>query len=205
MAGTADSEAGAPLDDVMLAMDVVDQLRYRERLVQRELDSEARERQLLERLREIYAGQGIEVPDEVLRRGVEALAEDRFGYSPPAASLQVRLARLYVSRGTWGRWSVIAGGLAVAVWAGYAFFGAGPRERQAEQARIELAETLPGRVTALRKAILAEAKVEPARRRQQPDIDAVFLGQQAEFIRLLDLHVPHPRRQKPHESQLRSA
>ena len=151
----AEDKPGTPLDDVMLAMDVVDQLRYRERLVQRELDSETRERELLKRLRGIYAGQGIEVSEDVLRRGVEALAEDRFSYEAPEPSLQVRLARLYVSRGRWGRWALIGGGLAAAVWAGYAFFVEAPRERRAEQARIELTQALPGRVNALRESILA--------------------------------------------------
>ena len=42
----------APLDDVMLAMDVVDTLRHRQDLVARELDVETRERQLVEKLRE---------------------------------------------------------------------------------------------------------------------------------------------------------
>ena len=161
------AEAGdkreTPLDDVMLAMDVVDQLRYRARLVERELDSEARERDLLKRLREIYAGQGIEVPDAILRQGIETLAEDRFSYEPPRPSFQVSLAKLYVRRGTWGRAVLIGGGLAAAIWAGYAFLVAGPRERQSEQARIELSESLPKRVAGLRAAIQEEAKVPAAR------------------------------------------
>ena len=50
-ATTADK---APLDDVMLAMDVVDTLRHNQDLVARELAGEAREKQLIEKLREIY-------------------------------------------------------------------------------------------------------------------------------------------------------
>ena len=65
----------APLDEVMMAMDVVDTLRHRQDLVTRELDGVARERQLIERLREVYRQQGIEVPDHILREGVAALAE----------------------------------------------------------------------------------------------------------------------------------
>lgn len=99
-----DAAAPAPLDDVMLAMDVVDTLRRRERLVQRELDSGDREQALKERLRKIYAGQGIEVSDAVLSEGVKALEEDRFVYRPPDPSLSVTLARLYVGRGVWGKW-----------------------------------------------------------------------------------------------------
>ena len=50
----------------MLAMDVVDTLRHRRALVERELKSADRDRALKKRLKEIYAEQGIDVPDEVL-------------------------------------------------------------------------------------------------------------------------------------------
>ena len=93
-----------PLDDVMLAMDVVDTLRRRQRLVERELDVAGREEDLKERLRKIYAAQGIEVSDAILEQGVTALKEDRFTYKPPPKSFGVTLARIYVSRGVWGKW-----------------------------------------------------------------------------------------------------
>ena len=99
-----------PLDDVMLAMDVVDTLRRKERLVQRELDSGEREQALKERLRKIYAAQGLEVSDAILAEAVRALEEDRFVYKPPKPSLGVTLARIYVSRGRWGPW--LLGGVA---------------------------------------------------------------------------------------------
>ena len=70
-------EKAAPLDDVMLAMDVVDTLRHREHLVRRELNEKDREKALIARLREIYAGQGIDVPDAVLVEGVNALRDNR--------------------------------------------------------------------------------------------------------------------------------
>jgi hypothetical protein len=70
-ATAADSKQ--PLDEVMLAMDVVDTLRRRERLVQRELDVGGREEDLKGRLRKIYAAQGIDVPDRILEEGVAAL------------------------------------------------------------------------------------------------------------------------------------
>ena len=46
------------LDELMLAMDVVDTLRHQENLVARELDETRREAQLIERLRQIYRGPG---------------------------------------------------------------------------------------------------------------------------------------------------
>src|SRR5688572_9253716 len=94
----------APLDELMLAMDVVDTLRHRDRLIARELSAEDREEQLKERLREIYAGQGIEVSDEVIAQGVRALREDRFVYQPPEPGLGRTLAELYVKRDRWGKW-----------------------------------------------------------------------------------------------------
>ena len=47
----------APLDDVMLAMDVVDTLRHRQDLVTRELDEATREEQLVEKLDLLFNGE----------------------------------------------------------------------------------------------------------------------------------------------------
>lgn len=105
-----------PLDDVMLAMDVVDTLRRKKRLVERELDAAGREEDLKERLRRIYAAQGIEVTDEVLEEGVRALKEDRFLYKPPPESFGLKLARIYIKRGVWGKWVLGAvAGLAIGI------------------------------------------------------------------------------------------
>jgi hypothetical protein len=121
-ATTAPSAAAAgakpPLDDVMLAMDVVDTLRRRERIVRKELDEAGREEDLKERLRRIYAAQGIDVPDHVIEQGVAALKEERFTYKPPPDTIATKLARVYISRGGWGKWvagiagaGVLAGGI----------------------------------------------------------------------------------------------
>lgn len=91
------------LDEVMLAMDVVDTIRHREAFAERELDESRREAELFERLRSIYRGQGIEVPDRVLREGVEALKESRFTYEPPKPGLARWLALLWVNRGRYKR------------------------------------------------------------------------------------------------------
>lgn len=102
-----------PLDDVMLAMDVVDTLRRRERLVLKELDDAGREEDLKTRLRNIYAQQGIDVPDHVIEQGVAALKQDRFTYKPPAESFATKLARIYIKRDRWGKW--VGGGLGAAI------------------------------------------------------------------------------------------
>jgi anti-sigma-K factor RskA len=145
--GSPGSTATQPLDDVMLAMDVVDTLRRRRRLVERELDAEGREQDLKQRLRKIYAAQGIEVPDHVLDEGVAALKEERFVYQPPPQSLATRLAHLYVSRASWGKW--VLASLAALLVAGliYQFTVVAPRSRLPErleavyQSVVELAES----------------------------------------------------------------
>src|SRR4051812_20220155 len=91
------------LDEVMLAMDVVDTLRHNEDWVARELDDSGREAALMERLRQIYRGQGIEVPDRVLAEGVRALKESRFVYTPPKPGLATTLARAWVQRDLIGK------------------------------------------------------------------------------------------------------
>ncbi len=145
------------LDDVLLAMDVVDTLRHREQLVLTELDAGAREAALLARLKDIYAAQGIDVPERILKEGVKALEEKRFLYEPPKPSLGVSLAKLYITRDRWLA-PVSFGVVAIA-----ALFGAYqigvvvPARAEAERARIELAETLPTELTRLHGEIGAIA------------------------------------------------
>jgi hypothetical protein len=95
---------GSPqkLDDVLLAMDVVDTIRHREQVVDVELSAEERETDLINRLKEIYAAQGMDVPDRILKEGVKALDEHRFAYTPPDPNrLAVKLAKAYINRGKW--------------------------------------------------------------------------------------------------------
>jgi hypothetical protein len=123
----------ARLDDLMLAMDVVDTLRHKELVLARELTAEDRDAKLLAQLREIYTGQGIEVTDEILQRGVDALREERFVYRPPPPSLSRTLARAYVTRRRWGKPVGIAV-VALALAAGwYQLFVRGPSLRQATE------------------------------------------------------------------------
>jgi hypothetical protein len=146
----------------MLAMDVVDTLRHRQDLVTRELDETQREAQLIDKLRDIYRHQGIEVPDHILKEGVAALAESRFAYEPPKPGFKTALAKLYVSRRTWGK-PLLATVLAVLILLGGYFAVYAPwRAAQAEQARIELTEGLPAQMDALYRTIFEETKVQQA-------------------------------------------
>lgn len=145
-----------PLDNVMIAMDVVDTLRHDRLIVERELNEDARKARLIERLREIYRGQGIEVPEAILEEGVRALEEDRFVYKPPGDSFRTRLAHFYVTRGGWGR--ILGGALAavLALWVGWLALYEWPRQSAAAARQTELSETLPARFTALQQQIEAE-------------------------------------------------
>ena len=148
---TADERVKPPLDDIMLAMDVVDTLRRAERLVTQELDEAGREQDLKQRLHRIYAAQGIEVPDHVIEQGVAALKEERFTYSPPRKGLRTRLARLYVSRGRWGKWAMAAIVVPVIAWVASYFTFIAPNA------------DLPERLTGLHAEIVELAKSDRAR------------------------------------------
>ena len=161
--GITGGQAAAPLDDVMLAMDVVDNLRHADKLVERELTTEERDRQLKERLRKLYAAQGIDVPEHILDEGVAALREDRFVYRPPAGGFRRSLALVWVRRGRWLKAIAVAAGILVAVACGWYFGVRLPAERQvAEQAR-EITETLPRQFQAERDRVLAVSKVDQAK------------------------------------------
>jgi hypothetical protein len=144
MADTALAQ-GKPqtLDDLMIAMDVVDTLRHREDLVRRELNEEGREEDLIARLRKIYRDQGIEVPDQILADGVKALKDSRFVYTPPPAGWKRSLLTLWAKRDTHGRRAGYALAAVIALFAGYHLLVTRPAQLAAEQERVEITQTLP--------------------------------------------------------------
>src|SRR5262245_49396398 len=152
------TSAPARLDDVMIAMDVVDTLRHRDRLVERELSDEVNDQQMVERLRALYKSQGIDVSDGVIAEGVRALKESRFVYTPSPPGFKRTLATWWVRRGTYGKWA--AGGVAALalIVAFYHFTVVRPREKAAEMARIEITETLPRQLAAAHQAVKTEAR-----------------------------------------------
>lgn len=151
-APAAGSAARPPLDDVMLAMDVVDTLRRRQRLVEQELGEAGREQDLKERLRKIYAAQGIEVSDAVLEEGVRALKEDRFVYKPVPRGFGTWLAGVYVRRGVWGKWVLGAVAVLAVVVAVWQVAVVGPRS------------ALPQELTALHAEVIKLARDDDADR-----------------------------------------
>ena len=133
--------AGKPaLDDLMLAMDIVDTLRHDMRIAERELGDDERRAALKKRLREIYSSQGIEVPDDILEDGVKALEQDRFTYKSKASGLSATLARIYVERGAWARRGALLLLLGLAVWAGWFFGFERPRLQHEAAVQAELAK-----------------------------------------------------------------
>jgi len=93
----------APLEDLMAAMDVVDTLRHQRDIAAREFDADNRRERLLERLKALYQAQGIDVPEHVLEEGIDALEQERFEYHPVVPGWRTRLAKVWVSRGRWGK------------------------------------------------------------------------------------------------------
>lgn len=131
-------DVSVPLDEVMLAMDVVDTLRHQRAQVAAELDEDKREAQLIARVHSIYESQGMDVPSDVIAEGVKALVEDRFKYDPPARSFAVRLAEIYVERGKWAFRMFVVVLLAAAVWAVFAIPAHFARERMVDEFRSQL-------------------------------------------------------------------
>ena len=153
------------LSEVMLAMDIVDTLRHERSLVDRELQSEAREAELIEKLRKIYADQGLMVSDEVIADGVKAMREDRFTYQPTPRSFQTMLARLYIHRGRWFKRIAVMVLVLIGVWAAYRYMVVMPAKR----AQTELAESTKA-IETLRDEALKAVR-EPGAKEK---IEAIF-------------------------------
>ncbi len=154
---TIPTEKPHKLDDLMIAMDVVDIVRHREDIVRRELNGEARQADLIERLREIYRQQGIEVSDKVLAEGVKALEESRFTYTPKPPSWQRTLLEAWVKRKRYGTWAALAAVLALSTCSYQYMTVTRPAHLAEEQTRIELAETLPKSIRTTHADILRTA------------------------------------------------
>ena len=160
--------ASPKLDDIMIAMDVVDTVRHRDDLVRRELDDTGREAELIERLREIYRQQGIEVPDRVLADGVKALKDSRFTYAPPPAGWKRTLLEMWTRRQRVGAFAGVALAALLSTCGIHYYNVTRPAELAAEQTRIELTETLPRQIRAAH-ADIGKAATDPAAK-QRADV-----------------------------------
>lgn len=151
-----EARAGAPaLDETMLAMDVVDTIRHADRLVERELAGTDRQARLRQRLREIYASQGIEVADHVLDQGIAALEEKRFAYAPKGEGWRRSLATAWATRGRWGKFALIGLGVLVLGWGVHFATVSLPAQRAAAAVARELQQDLPRALRAEHDRVLA--------------------------------------------------
>lgn len=160
-------------------MDVVDTLRHQDAFVARELNEDAREQELILRLRKMYREQGIEVSDATIEEGVKALKESRFVYTPPKPGLGLILARLWIARGRIGAaLAAIAGAIGL-IWAAYYFLAERPGRIAAERARIEVTSSLPKALDEAYADVIAEART-PATR---PKADQLLADGRASLAR----------------------
>lgn len=143
-------------------MDVVDTLRHRDAILAKELNVEGREAALIERLRQIYKAQGIDVPDHVLREGVQALEEQRFGHVPAKPGLSRTLAEIYINRSKWlvplsGALSALVLGLGA-----WHFGVAEPARAKAAAELHQVTEVLPEELRSVHASVLELSKDETA-------------------------------------------
>lgn len=148
----------ASLEDLMVAMDVVDTLRHRQELVDRELDAENRRERLIEKLRDIYEAQGIEVTEAILNEGVLALEQDRFSYQPPESSFSVTLAKIYASRSRWLKPLLLFIAVVVAFFVLRYFFVSYPQQQRFDELPTQIGQTFSAiQKTAKNPTILTQA------------------------------------------------
>jgi len=166
------------LNEVMLAMDVVDTLRHQQSLVDRELGAEDHDRALIEKVRDIYAGQGLAVSDDIIAEGVKALREERFTYRPPESSFQLTLARLYVNRGRWVKRGALAVLVLLAIYTIHYFFVTVPQNRVREEQQRTLQEltAMPAKLAEERDRVLAEAREDAARKQAEGLYETAMAG-----------------------------
>ena len=163
MADIAQGGGAAPkLDELMLAMDVVDTLRHQEGLVAKALSEDNRDATLKERLRALYEGQGLKVSDRILDDGIRALKESRFSYDPAPPSFGRTMALLWVGRAMVAKVVAVAL-LAIVVLGGVTYWRVTSTERATEAVRIEMTSTLPETVNAAEAALASEALTSDAK------------------------------------------
>lgn len=157
------------LDDIMLAMDVVDTLRHEREMVASDMNAVERREDLVTRLRGIYDAQGIAVPDDVLMDGVMALEEERFAYQPPKKGIMTSLAKAYISRRKWLPLIYTVGFIIGSVLAvNYVGF-VRPAQLEAKQEQTLIKSILPERLEAARDRAVSVAAT-PALKARAEDL-----------------------------------
>lgn len=164
------------LDEVLLAMDAVDALRHEQNSIAKDLSEDDRRAELVRRVKAQYEAQGIQVSDAVVEEAIRAQDESRYVFVPPADGPQVRMGRLYATRGRWGRKAGIAAVAALGIGSVpvVALHYADEAKRSAETAAVdERQHVLPDRIAAMTAAVDREA------REQEPKTKAAAFAQAA--------------------------
>lgn len=146
------------LEDLMVAMDVVDTLRHRQGLVEHELDSEKRRERLIKKLRDIYEAQGIEVTEAILNEGVMALEQERFSYKPTGSGVSTFLAKIYISRSRWFKPLLTALAILSALAFAHYYLNTYPKMQEREALPIQISKI----VTRIKKTAKNQDIVEQA-------------------------------------------
>ncbi len=176
------------LEDIMVAMDVVDTLRHREGMVKRELDADGRRDRLLERLRDMYAEQGLDVPDHILDEGIKALDEDRFKYYPTKKSFSTLLAGLYVSRKKWGIPLAVLLLVVSVFYGGNYFLNERPQQQAIQALPASLQQTYAEIASLAKQPLLSEQAKElqnsaaAALKNNKPEVAQSLLGEMEEML-----------------------
>lgn len=186
---------------LMQAMDAVDQLRAQSHQVDWELDKGQRNRMLREKIKDIYASQGIQVSNTTLDAAIEKLDAQRFRYQPTPPSLSRRLATWYVTRSQWGP-KFLGVGAGVGVLAVLVFsFQWGLHAYQAHQLNVARTTAMQSLVQVKKdwstaqkdlgtlEAIKAPPSVEPAISRLQVLAHKSFLAEQSSARKLHGVHL----------------
>lgn len=172
------------LQEALLVMDVVDELRHR----QDELSKLAAndDGQLKDRLAQIYRSQGIEVTDAILEQGIRDQRAKRYAYVAPTGPMVV-LARLWINRVRVAKLSVITVGALAALVMAYQLIIVMPQERRIAAQIAALNETIvqaPSSLQAMQQALekagkaLSEASAKALSDPQADRLKAIVAGAQ---------------------------
>lgn len=80
-------------------MEAVEYARDQEEFLLTELDSASREKNLADKIRQVYKDQGIEMSEDAIQKGVKEFLGRRFRHLPPKDNFLSKFAETYIDRG----------------------------------------------------------------------------------------------------------
>lgn len=138
------------MSDTIVAMDVVDTIRHDERMRDVELGDADRRKAEIQRLREAYSAQGLDVSEDVISKAFDKMDEKRFVHAPLRPGLSKMLAVAYVRRSRYGRNAAVVVAVSACLvgtsLAGRYFLVERPRMEAAKALREQIDNVLPARL-----------------------------------------------------------